>query len=179
MSASRILSYFGLLTLSLLLMSSTLQAAPSDPYSDFFNDSFGDLQEELDVAKEEGKKGVMLFFEMDDCPFCTRMKKSILSKDKVQQYYRDNFRLLAIDIEGDLELTDFQGNGTTQKEFAEKQHRVRATPVIAFFDLEGNKITKYTGAAGSPEEFMLLGKYIVEGHYKTMKFTKYKRANRK
>lgn len=179
MPAYRFKSYLGLLTLSLLLLSTSLQASPSDPYADFFNDSFGNLQEELDVAKEEGKKGVMLFFEMDDCPFCTRMKKAILSKEKVQQYYRDNFRLLAIDIEGDLELTDFQGNDTTQKVFAEKQHRVRATPVIAFFDLEGNKITKYTGAAGSPEEFMLLGKYVAEGHYKTMKFTKYKRANKK
>lgn len=130
------------------------------------------------MAKEEGKKGVMLFFEMDDCPFCTRMKKGVLSKDEVQKYYRDNFRLLAIDIEGDIELTDFEGKSTTQKSFAFEQHRVRATPVIAFFDLEGEKVAKYTGATGTAGEFMLLGKYVAEGQYKDMPFTKYKRQQK-
>lgn len=165
-------------TLLALLTSLSAQAAGSDPYTNFFNDSFGNLKEELAMAKEEGKKGVMLFFEMDDCPFCTRMKKGVLSKDEVQKYYRDNFRLLAIDIEGDIELTYFEGKSTTQKAFAFEQHRVRATPVIAFFDLEGEKVAKYTGATGTADEFMLLGKYVAEGQYKDMPFTKYKRQQK-
>lgn len=152
--------------------------AASDPHTDFFHDSFGDLKEELDQARDENKQGVMLFFEMDDCPFCHRMKKSVLSKADVQSYFREHFRLLTIDIEGDIELTDFNGEATTQKDFAFQQHRVRATPVIAFFDLEGTKVAKYTGATGTPEEFMLLGKYVAEGHYKNMPFTKFKRQQK-
>lgn len=161
-----------------MLLTSPAFAAGSDPYTDFFNDSFGNLKEELDTARDEDKKGVMLFFEMDDCPFCHRMKKTVLNRADVQEYFRENFRLITIDIEGDIELTDFAGKNTTQKDFAFQQHRVRATPVIAFFDLEGKKVAKYTGATGTPEEFMLLGKYVAEGHYKDMPFTKYKRQQK-
>ena len=39
-----------------------LQAAtPRDPYQFFFEQSLGDLTEELEIAREEGKQGVFLF----------------------------------------------------------------------------------------------------------------------
>jgi thioredoxin-related protein len=34
----------------------------------------------------------------------------------------------------------------------------------------------YTGATGSKEEFMLLGKFVAEGHYKKTRFTQYQPA---
>jgi thioredoxin-related protein len=30
----------------------------------------GDFKDELDTARAEGKQGVLIMFEMDDCPFC-------------------------------------------------------------------------------------------------------------
>jgi thioredoxin-related protein len=73
-------------------------------------------------------------------------------------------------------VVDFQGNPDTQKDFALKQFRVRATPVFAFFDLDGNLVARYTGATRDQEEFMLLGQYVVDEAYKETTFTKYKRA---
>jgi thioredoxin-related protein len=81
-----------------------------------------------------------------------------------------------VDVEGDVEVTTFGGDTMTQKDFALKSHRVRATPVFAFFDLDGNLVARYTGATRDAEEFMLLGRYVVEGAYKETTFTKYKRA---
>jgi len=153
--------------------------APRDPYKFFFNESFGDYSEELETAKEEGKKAIMIFFEMDECPFCHRMKTTILNKPAVQDYFRERFLLFAHDIEGDLELVDFEGNETTQKDYAVKVQRVRATPVIAFFDLQGKRITRYIGATASAEEFMWLADYVADGHYKETSFTRYKRAQKK
>lgn len=152
---------------------------PRDPYKYFFNETFGDYSEELENAREQGKKAIMVFFEMDECPFCHRMKTTILNKPDVQNYYREHFLMFAHDIEGDLEVIDFKGEPTTQKEYAVKAHRVRATPVIAFFDLQGNRIARYTGATRSDEEFKWLADYVVEGHYKTISFTKYKRQLKK
>lgn len=148
---------------------------PRDPYKHFFNESFGDYSEELANAKEQGKKAILVFFEMDECPFCHRMKNTILNQPHIQDYFRERFLMFSHDIEGDLEIIDFKGNDTTQKEYAVKVHRVRATPVIAFFDLQGNRIARYTGATGNDEEFKWLADYVVEGHYKTISFTKYKR----
>jgi len=67
----------------------------------------------------------------------------------------------------------------TQKQFATKVHRVRATPVFTVFDLEGKKIAKFTGRTSGVDEFMWFGQYVVEEVYKKMSFTKYKRKMKK
>ena len=173
-----------LLILSLAL-SLTAQAAATgvsetrDPYQHFFSETFGDFTEELATAREQGKKGVMIFFEMDECPFCHRMKQTILNRPDVQEYFRERFIALSVDVEGDVEITDFQGRTMAQKDYAFKVNRVRATPVIAFFDLEGKRVVRYTGATSSVEEFLWLTDYAAEGHYQRLSFTKYKRERRK
>ena len=151
-----------------------------DPGQHFFNDTFGDFSEELQTARDSGKKGILIMFEMDECPFCHRMKATVLNQPDVQEYFRENFLIFPVDIEGDVEITDFQGNATTMKDFAFKQYRVRATPVFAFFDLDGKYIkpARFTGATRDKEEFLLLGKYVVEGAYAEQPFARYNRAVR-
>lgn len=154
------------------------EEGPRDPYSYFFNETFGDYSEELQTARDEGKKGVMIFFEMDECPFCHWMKKNVLNQPEVQAYYREHFLSFPIDIEGDIEITSFKGETMPQKDFAFKKHRVRATPVIAFFDLDGNVVHRHTGRTSSMDEFMLMGRFVAEGHYKKTRFIRFKRNNR-
>jgi thioredoxin-related protein len=128
-----------------------------DPGSYFFDESFGDMTEELEIARDEDKKAILIMFEMDECPYCHRMKSTILNRSDVQDF--------------------FSGETTVQKDFALKQFRVRATPVFQFIDLEGNPIkrARFTGATGSPEEFLLLGQFVIDKEYEKMSFTKYKR----
>ncbi len=149
-----------------------------DPDSHFFDQTFGDFSEELENAREQGKQGILIMFEMDECPFCQRMRRKVLNRSDVQDYFRRHFLIFSVDIEGDVEITDFQGRPTTMKDFAFRQFRVRATPVFQFFDLEGKPIRRgrYTGATRDAEEFLLLGRYIVEGAWKKMSFTRYKRS---
>ncbi len=150
-----------------------------DPGSHFFEQSLGDLAEELDIAREEGKQGLLLFFEQEECPFCRRMKRDVLNRPQVQDYYREHFRILPIDIEGDVTLLDFQGVEMKEKDFAFRVNRVRATPVFLFYDLNGKPVTRYTGATTGIDEFMWLGEYVVQGVYRDMPFAKYKRQRRK
>ena len=147
------------ISIFLVLASLTVSAStPRDPYQYFFQQSLGDFTEELAIAREEGKKGIFVFFEMDECPFCHRMKNTVLNRPEVQ---------------------------TTQKQFASRS-RVRATPVLAFYDLEGNQVMKYTGATSGSEEFMWLAEYVAEKIYllkdengRKISFTRYKRAKQK
>lgn len=162
------------LSLLLCLLSLNVWAETRDVQQHFFNSHFGDLKAELETAKKEGKLGILLMFEMDDCPFCHRMKQTILNQSEVQDYYRKHFLIFPVDTEGANTLTDFSGHETTEKKFALDQ-RVRATPVFLFVDLSGKKMTLYTGAAKDINEFMMLGRYVVEGEYKTIPFSKYKR----
>jgi thioredoxin-related protein len=167
------------LTLICLTLGDALAAATRDPAEHFFNQSLGDFSEELAVAKEEGKRGVLIMFEMDECPFCHRMKSRVLNQVRVQDYYQEHFQIYSVDIEGDVEIVDFKGEPMKEKDFAFKQFKVRATPVFCFFDLDGQLITRFTGATNDAEEFMWLGEFVVDGHYKSTNFSRYKRAKKR
>lgn len=168
-----------LFILLMLLAGSCLGAGGRDPYVHFFHETWGDFPEEVAKAKEQGKKAVLLFFEMDECPFCHRMKDTVLNQPQVQAFFREHFLIFSVDIEGDVEIVDFKGESRTQKDFAFKEHRVRATPVFAFFNLEGEAVVRYTGATKGVEEFLWLGEYVAKGIYEKMTFTKYKREKQR
>ncbi len=167
------------LLVSVLFQSVVIAETEKDPYKYFFNETWGDFKEELENARQQQKKGILIFFEMDECPFCHYMKMNVLNQPEVQAFYRDNFLNFTVDIEGDVEITNMQGKVTKQKDFAFRENRVRATPVIAFFDLEGKRIFRHTGKTSGVEEFLLMGQYVANGSYKETSFTRYKRKKRK
>jgi len=146
-----------------------------DPHEFFFNQSFNNLQEEADIAREEGKSGIFVMFSDPDCPWCAKMRATVMNQIPVQEYFRKHFRILDLDTRGDTMMVDFNGKEMAEKDFSLKVNRVRGTPVFIFYDLEGHKLLRYTGATRTQEEFMWLGEYIVDGAYKNKKFSKYKR----
>lgn len=164
--------------LCLSFFSSALSAETREPGTHFFDQSLGDLKEELTLAKDENKKGVLLFFEMEECPFCARMKQSVFNQVRVQDAVKKDFLIFPIDIEGDTEVVDFQGNSMASKVFAQEKNRVRATPVMIFYDLEGNKLYRHTGPTRDADEFLWMAEYVAQGHYKTMKFSQFRRDKR-
>lgn len=135
-----------------------------DPQEYFFIQSFGDLPEELQKARKQGKQGLLLLFEAEDCRYCLAMHKRVLSQKQVQDWYRQRFVSIAVDIHGDVEIKDFDGITLPSKVFAEHR-RVFMTPVLSFVDLNGNEIYRHLGMVKSPEEFLLMGEYIADGHY--------------
>ena len=142
-------------------------AGTRDPASYFFTQSLGDFHEELQNARNEGK-----------CPFCHRMKTTVLNQVEVQDYFNANFLNIPVDVEGDVTITDFHGKAVSEKDFAFKQYRVRATPVFAFFDLDGKLVARYTGATSDAQEFLWLGEYVADGHFEQTNFSRYKRAKK-
>lgn len=173
---TRVMFALGLAVLSAVSHADT---ADRDPYQYFFNETWNDFSEELAKAKAEGKQGILLFFELDECPFCHRMKTTVLNQPEVQAYFRKHFLNFHVDIEGDVDMVDFAGQHMTQKDFAFKVNRVRATPVFAFYDLDGKQVVRYTGATSGVQEFLWLGEFVSKGLYKEMPFTKYKRERLK
>ena len=175
-TASRTTPGFPIAALIALLLATFCAGAETrDPGKFFFDTTFGDFSEELTRAKEAGKKGVLIMFEMDECPFCHRMKTTVLNRPDIQDFYRANFLIFPVDIEGDVEVTNFAGKHTTQKAMALEEYRVRATPVFAFFDLDGKLVARYTGATKDAEEFRLLGQFVADGAYASTNFPTYPR----
>ncbi len=173
---------FALSALSLLAFSAPVTAsvpsapapAPRESMEHFFHQSFNNLPEEVELAREEGKVGIFVMFNDPDCPWCKKMKATVLNQVAVQEFYRKHFRILHLDTRGDTVMINFQGEEIAEKDFSLKTHRVRATPVFMFFDLEGNVTLKYTGATRSVDEFLWMGEFVVNGDYKNTKFSVYK-----
>lgn len=153
----------------------TVHAETRDPMSNFFYQGFGNLRDEAEAAQQAGQVGVLIMFDDPDCPWCAKMKATILNQAEIQDYYRKHFRPITVDTKGDGQLIDFAGKEWLEKDFAFKGHRVRATPVFIFFDTKGNTLLRYTGATRSVEEFHWLGEFIVSGAYKNKTFVAYKR----
>lgn len=146
------------------LAGATVPEETRDPDEHFFTQTFGDLREEAATAREDGKQGMLLFFEADTCRYCQRMRRTVLADAAVQDWFARRFVSIAVDIHGDVELTDFDGITLPSKVFSDHR-KVFATPVVSFVDLSGNEVYRHVGMLKTPQEMLLLGKYIEGKHY--------------
>ena len=155
-----------LLALSVLATGVVLagEANTRDAREYFFEQTFGDLPEEMQAAREQGKLGMLLFFEAEDCPYCQYMLRKIFNQKHVQDWYRERFVNIAVDIHGDVELKDFDGITLPSKVFSDHR-RIFLTPIMSFLDLNGIEIYRHLGMTKTPEDFLLLGEYIEGEHY--------------
>ena len=169
-----------LLALSVLLSNAALagEAETRDAREFFFTQTFGDLPEEMQLAREQGKLGMLLFFEADACPYCEYMLRKILSQPRVQDWYRERFVNIAVDIHGDVELSDFDGITLPSKIFSDHR-KIFLTPVVSFLDLDGIEIYRHLGMVKTVDDFLLLGEYIEGEHYFDTEFKVFSRAHGK
>jgi len=164
---------FGLAAL-LALLPLAASAAEARDAASFFNLNMGDLKTDLADARQVGKKAVLVMFEQEGCPGCLYMKRNILNRKDVQDYYRANFTNLSIDIWSSVPVRDFADREHTEKAFAQAS-KVKGTPTFVFFDLSGNEATRVLGTVETADEFLLLGQFVASGAYKTRTFAQYKR----
>jgi thioredoxin-related protein len=142
----------------------------------FLKPSFLNLKEDLEESTKAGKY-LFIMFHQEGCPFCDKMRRVTFQDSQVQGYYTKHFNMVEIDIKGGLEVVDFDGKKTTERQFALK-HGVRLTPVFMFLDKNGNVIAKVPGYI-EPREFLLIGRWVVEEHYKRVNLVNFLRENKK
>ncbi len=145
-----------------------------DPHLHFFQAGFGDLPEEMQLARDAGKLGLFVMFGAEDCPPCMRMKETVLNRPAVQDYYRTHFRVLYIDFNGDVEMTDLAGRALREKDYAREVARVIGTPTFVFLLADGHEPARYAGATRDAEEFLWLAEYVVDGAWREQDFTAYR-----
>lgn len=160
-----------LLTMA-LLASTTARAADADR---FFDQSLGDFRGELKSAQQAGKRGLLLMFEQEGCPYCRKMREQVLSQPEVQAYFRQNFLIFSVDMLGDVEIQDTNGRSKPEKTYARELH-INGTPTFVFIGADGSVLTRYVGATRDVAEFMQLGRYVVDGFYKTQSFAEYRKS---
>ena len=158
------------------LCTALLLAAMAAPAAELFSLNTGDLRAELADARKSGKQGVMLFFEQEGCPGCAHMKAHVFPRKDVQDYYAQHFLSLPVDIHGSVPVRDFASRDGTEKSLSQAL-KIRATPTFIFYDLTGAELVRIVGPTQTAEEFLLLGRFVTSGAYKTRTFAQYKLEN--
>lgn len=111
----------------------------------WMRDTFKDLREDLEEANAEGKR-LVLFFEQRGCIYCTKMHKEVFPKPEVSKYIEDNYFVVQLNLHGDTEVTDFDGEAMTEKQMA-RRWNVLFTPTILFLPEEvGESMTAQQAA---------------------------------
>ncbi|MCH2168097.1 MAG: thioredoxin family protein [Oceanicola sp.] len=96
----------------------------------WMRDTFKDLREDLDEANAEGKR-LALFFEQRGCVYCTKMHEEVFPRPDIAAYIDENYFVVQLNLHGDIEVTDFDGETLTEKQMARKWG-VLFTPTIMF-----------------------------------------------
>jgi len=96
----------------------------------WIGESFFDLRADLQEATKAGKR-LMIIFEQKGCIYCKKFHTEILSKKYINDYVRQNFVLIQINLWGAREVTDFDGKVLSEKKLAARWGVVN-TPT-AFF----------------------------------------------
>jgi thioredoxin-related protein len=97
----------------------------------WFLETFLDLREDIEEAKAENKQLVILW-EQRGCPYCREMHQVNLRIPEIVDYIKANFNVIPLNLWGDREVTDLDGEVTTEKKLARK-YRVQFTPTLQFF----------------------------------------------
>ena len=100
----------------------------------WMRDTFKDLREDLGEANMEGKR-LVLMFEQRGCIYCSKMHKDVYSRDNVSNYIDENFFVVQLNLHGDLEVTDFDGEVLSEKAMARKWN-ILFTPTVLYLPQE-------------------------------------------
>lgn len=138
----------------------------------WFKLSFLDLPEDLRNAVSEGKDGLIVYFGQKHCAYCKALLEvNWQKKSDIVDYTRKHFDVIAIDIWGDREVTDMQGNSLSEKTYAERE-KTNFTPSLLFYDRDGNEALLLRGYY-PPYRFRAALEYVADGHYQRMSFPEF------
>jgi thioredoxin-related protein len=97
---------------------------------DWFAITFRDIADDIEAAREQGKKLVMVF-EQRGCIYCREVHEEILVDPEVRAFLEKNFMIVQYNLYGDEEVTDLDGSILAEKTAA-RSWGVLFTPTFLF-----------------------------------------------
>lgn len=97
----------------------------------WMRETFKDLRDDLAEATDEGKR-LMVIIEQRGCIYCNKMHEEVFPLPKIDAYLRENFFVVQINMFGDVEVTDFDGETLPEKDMVRKWRQM-FTPTLMYF----------------------------------------------
>jgi len=149
----------------------------------WFIDSFLELADDLDAAAGKGKRLVVMW-ELRGCPYCRDTHLINFARPDIENYVKERFDVLQLNIIGDREVTDFDGEKLPEKRLAQK-YGLRGTPSFQFFPERSaglgakppreREVLRMQGYL-KPDAFMRMFVFVAERAYERGSFRDYLRT---
>lgn len=150
----------------------------------WFLESFLELADDLAAAGEKRKRFAIMW-ELRGCPYCKETHLVNFAKPEIENFIKDRFEILQLNIIGSREVTDFDGEKLYEKRLADK-YGVRFTPTFQFFADAGPGLAQkkprereVARAQGylEPQHFLAMFRFVSERAYEKGSLRDYLKAN--
>ena len=179
---SRVIKYFiAILFISTLTLNGyalsdkiTFNDSPLDEpliLPEWFKLSFLEIKTDIEEAKEQNKKGLIVYFGQKYCPYCKAHIKNNWEQKDIVQYTKKNFDVVAVDVKGQRPVLAYNGKTYTEKSFS-ALNKTNFTPSILFYNTQGQEILRLRGYR-PPYQFRAALEYVADEHYKKESFRNY------
>lgn len=85
----------------------------------WMQDTFKDLSEDLEEANAAGKR-LLILIEQRGCIYCTKMHEEVFPDPEIALSLEQDYFVVQINMFGDVEVTDFDGESLAEKEMVRK-----------------------------------------------------------
>jgi len=103
----------------------------------WMRETFLDLREDLAEANAEGKR-LALMIEQRGCIYCKMMHEEVYPLPDIARYVSENFFVVQINLHGDREVTDLDGESMPEKDMLRKWG-ILFTPTVIFLPEEAGE----------------------------------------
>ncbi len=142
----------------------------------WFKESFLDISDDLNEASAQARH-VIVYFHQDGCPYCAKLVEDNFQNPALVKKLRARFDVVEMNMWGDREITDWQGQTMSEKGFASKM-KIQFTPTLLFLSDKGEVILRLNGYQSSSKMHDILD-YITSKSYQKQNFAQYKNNNYK
>jgi thioredoxin-related protein len=149
----------------------------------WFLESFLELGDDLAAAAGNNKR-LAIMWELRGCPYCRETHLVNFAKPEIENFIKERFEILQLNIIGAREVTDFDGEKLTEKRLAEK-YGVRFTPTFQFFPESAaglaakqpreREVARMQGYL-EPPDFLALFRFVAERAYERGSLRDYLKA---
>ena len=99
--------------------------------------TFKDMAEDLATAREEGKR-LLIIWEQRGCIYCRKMHEEVFPDPAIAALLSEKYYVIQMNLFGDEEVTDFDGESLPEKEIA-RRWGVVFTPTMMFLPEEAGE----------------------------------------
>ncbi len=125
----------------------------------WMRDTFLDMAEDLEEAKAEGKR-LVLMVEQRGCLYCKKMHEEVYPDETLSNYIEDNFFVVQLNLHGSREMVDFDGDVRSEREMLRKWG-ILFTPTVIFLpeEVEDGEAAPQAAVATMPGAFSVSTTY--------------------